>query len=171
MQNLYIMANLQGGLYSSNTQVRRVLKVFLQVHECKVCGRFFTEIENLGSWKCTYHPGTWDYVKRRWTCCLETERKNIGPTSYLGRYYPMNPKEKLNMPGPHSNGCCRCDCVSKYKNPVPQQAVALEDIASIIPQMSAHGKPLQERNGIEKGRKPKIVRQEICPEIFWSESD
>ena len=171
MQNFYIMANLQGGLYSSNVQVRRVLKVFLQVHECKVCGRFFTEIENLGSWKCTYHPGTWDYVKRHWTCCKERERMNIGPTSYLGRYYQMNPLERLNMPEPHSKGCMRCDCVSKYKNPVPQNAVALEDIASIIPQMSAHGKPLQERNGIEKGRKPKIVRKEVCPEIFWGECD
>jgi hypothetical protein len=161
------MSNLQGGLYSSNVQVRRVLKVFLQVHECKVCGRFFTEIENLGSWRCTYHPGEWDYVRRKWTCCGETERKNIGPNGYLGRYYQWNPQERLNMPGPHSKGCMRCDCVSKYKNPVPQKAVALEDIACIIPQMSTHGKPLEQRFGLEKGRKPKIVRYEECPEIFF----
>jgi hypothetical protein len=160
------MANLQGGLYSSNTQVRRVMKVFLQVHQCKVCDRFFTEMENLGSWRCTYHPGKWDYVKRHWTCCKEKERQNVGDNSYLCRYYAMNPKERLNMPGPHSDGCMACDCVSRYKNPVPQKEVALEDIACIIPQLGVHGKPLEKRNGLERGRKPRIVRYEECPECF-----
>lgn len=160
------MTDLQGGLYSSNSQVRRVVKVFLQVHQCRICNRFFTEMENLGSFRCKYHPGEWDYVKRRYTCCGETERKNVGDTSYLGRYYQWNPKEKLNMPSPHSAGCMRCDCVSKYKNPVPQKEVALEDIACIIPQMGSHGKPLEERPGLVKGRKPTIIRQEECPDIF-----
>jgi len=161
------MADLKGGLYSSNAQVRAVTKVFLQVHQCRVCDRFFTEMENVGQWKCKYHPGKWDSVRREWTCCGETERKNIGYHSYLGRYMTWNPKEYVNMPGPHSKGCMDCDCISKYKNPVPQKEVALEDIACIIPQLGVHGKPLQERPGLERGRIPMIKRQQELPEIYY----
>lgn len=161
------MTDLKGGLFSSNAQVRAVTKVFLQVHQCRVCERYFTEMENVGQWKCKYHPGKWDYVRREWTCCGETERKNIGYHSHLGRYMTWNPKEYVNMPGPHSKGCMDCDCISKYKNPVPQKEIALEDIACIIPQLGVHGKPLQERPGLEKGRVPMIKRKQELPEIYY----
>lgn len=166
------MANLQGGLYSSNSQVRRVMKVFLQIHQCRVCERYFSEMENLGSWSCKYHPGEWDYVRRRWTCCGQTERKNIGDHSHLSRYMHWNPAERINFPDPHSKGCQRCDCVSIYKNPVPQESVALEDIACVIPQLHLHGKPLQERPGLVKGCKvPRIERKEVLEEIFWNQME
>lgn len=161
------MTDLQGGLYSSNSQVRAVTKVFLQVHQCKVCDRYFTEMENVGQWKCTYHPGEWDFVRREWTCCKETERKNVGDHSFLGRYMPWNPAEYINIPTPHSDGCMKCDCVSKYKNPVPQKEIVLEDIACIIPQLAAYGAPLQKRPGLEKGRVPMIKRKQELPEIFF----
>lgn len=160
------MSELHGGLYSSNAQVRAVTKVFLQVHQCRVCERFFTEMENVGMWKCKYHPGNWNERKREWTCCGETERKNIGDHSYLSRYMHWNPRERINMPGPHSKGCMRCDCVSMYKNPVPQSEIILEDIACIIPQLAAHGTPLQKRPGLEKGRTPMLKRKEELPEIY-----
>ena len=159
------MTDLQGGLYSSNAQVRAVTKVFLQVHQCRVCDRYFTEMENVGQWKCKYHPAEWDGVQRKWKCCGQTERKNVGDHSYLGRYMPWNPKEYINMPGPHSKGCTKCDCVSKYKNPVPQTQIVLEDIACIIPQLAAYGKALQDRPGLEKGRTPVIKRKQELPEI------
>ena len=165
------MSDLHGGLYSSNAQVRAVTKVFLQVHQCKVCDRFFTEMENVGAWKCKYHPGNWDYVRRRWTCCGETERKNIGDHSYLGRYMHWNPQEYINYPKPHSKGCMQCDCVSQYKNPVPSKEIVLEDIACIIPQLAAYGKPLKERPGLVTGKPPKINRQEELHEIHYDFMD
>lgn len=165
------MTDLQGGLYSSNAQVRAVTKVFLQVHQCRVCDRYFTEMENVGQWKCKWHPGEWDGVRRKWTCCGQTERKNVGDHSYLGRYMPWNPKEYINMPGPHSKGCTKCDCVSKYKNPVPQTQIVLEDIACIIPQLAAYGKALQDRPGLEKGRTPMIKRKQELPEIHYDFMD
>ena len=161
------MTDLHGGLYSSNAQVRAVTKVFLQVHQCRICDRFFTEMENIGQWKCKYHPGKWCQVTRKWSCCGETERKNIGDHSYLGRYMHWNPKEYINMPGPHSTGCARCDCVSKYKNPVPQNEIVLEDIACIIPQLGVHGKPLKEREGLVKGKPPTIKRKQEFDELLF----
>ena len=114
-----------------------------------------------------YHPGVWDSVRRRWTCCGETERKNIGDFSHLGRYMAWNPKEYINMASPHSKGCMKCDCVSKYKNPVPQNEIVLEDIACIIPQFEAYGNAINKRPGLVKGRPPKIKRKQELNEIHY----
>lgn len=161
------MSGLNGGLYTSNEQVRRVHKVFLQMHQCRHCERYFTEFENLGQWKCNYHPGEFDFKTRKWTCCGEMERKMIGEFSPFGRFMAWNPKERLNMPGPFSRGCCKRDCVSVYKNPVPQKEVMLEDIACIIPSLKDHGKDLEQRPGLVKGAKLMIRRYEVLPELFF----
>ena len=49
------MSELNGGLYISNERVRRVHKVFADA-PCRHCERYY-EFENLGQWKCNYHPG------------------------------------------------------------------------------------------------------------------
>jgi hypothetical protein len=163
----YMSDKLNGGLYTSNDQVRRVHKVFLQVHQCYHCERYFTEFENLGSWKCHYHPGKFDFRTRKWTCCGEEERKAVGQFSYLGSYMSWSEKERINMPNPHGRGCCRCDCISIYDNPVPKEEVMLEDIACIIPSLKDHGKDLKERPGLVKGARLRIQRKEHLPKLFY----
>lgn len=163
-------SNLNGGLYTSNEQVRRVHKVFLEIHQCRYCDRYFTEFENLGAWKCLYHPGKFDFRTRKWTCCGEKQRKMPGQFDQQGlsRFLAWdNKEERLNMPGPFSRGCCKRDCVSAYKNPVPQKEVMLEDIACIIPSLKQHGKDLEDRPGLVKGQKLMIRRYEILPELFF----
>lgn len=164
------MAALTGGLYSSNEQVKRMIKLFLQVHECKHCGRFFTEQENLGAWKCVYHPGEYDYHTRDFTCCGERSRRNYGAYSQYASVMTWSEKERNNYPDLHSKGCRRCDCISKYENPIPSKVVAVADIASMIPTLKASGVPIEKRPGLVKGRNLRIERFEPLPQIFWNKN-
>lgn len=158
---------LTGGLYSSNEQVKRMIKLFLQVHECKHCGRFFTEMENLGAWKCKYHPGEYDYYTSDYTCCGERSRRNYGEYARFSSVMTWSDKERNNYPDLHSQGCRKCDCVSKYDNPVPSKVVAVNDIASVIPSFKAYGLPIEKRPGLVKGKNLRIERFEKLPQIFW----
>lgn len=162
-------SDLNGSLYSSNAQVRRVLQVFLQMHQCKLCGRYFTEMENLGSWSCKYHPGEFNMLTRKWTCCGETER--ITRSRYAGFEDQMVWSKHQQLPPVHTQGCCRRDCISKYKNPIPQEEVLLEEVACIIPQMKEHGSDLEKRPGLVRGAKVRIERKESLPEIFFDSSN
>lgn len=161
------MNKLNGTLYSSNAQIQRVFKVFLQLHQCKVCDRFFTEFDNVGSWKCCYHPGTYDYNTRQYTCCGETSRKMFGDYPTLGNVMPWNADERLNIPDLHTKGCCACDCVSKYRNVLPQEKVLLKEIACIIPSLAEHGSRLEDRAGLKKGANACLERKQRLRKIFW----
>jgi hypothetical protein len=161
---------MNGGLYSSNEQVKRVTKCFLQLHQCITCARYFTEMENLGSWRCRYHPGEWNHNRREYTCCGEKERQDYGDYAGITRFMAFNPKEALNIPPLHSQGCCRRDCESTHKNPIPQDRVALGDVACVIPSIAEHGKKLEERPWLVRGKNSRIERKETLPEIFWHSS-
>lgn len=67
-----------------------LLKEWETVHICVRCSQAFCELENMGVWVCTYHPGMLRvrYGEMRWSCC--------GEASHSGR-------NKIFQ------GCTRCD--------------------------------------------------------------
>ena len=62
-------------LYDNKEKVEQIIIDFTELHECSICGDYFTEIENLGCWKCKYHPGEYDPYTESFTCCGEKYRR------------------------------------------------------------------------------------------------
>ncbi len=59
-------------LYASKKAIEITIRLFTELHECKNCHKFFTEMENVGCWDCRYHPGKFDYNTGKYTCCGES---------------------------------------------------------------------------------------------------
>lgn len=169
------MSDLRGGLYSSKSAQQKLIKVFMQLHQCVNCREYFTELKNIGGWECKskYHPGKWDYNRMAYTCCGEKATRNYGDHSALDHYMHWNRRERLLIPPILSSGCTRCDCVSTGKNPIPQGEILVHNIASMIPAMEKYGRKLKERPGFLRSsdvKKMKLVRKERLPEqCFASE--
>jgi ribosomal protein L37AE/L43A len=162
------MSGLHGTLYSSKAQVKKLIEVFIQIHQCGECNRFYTEIENIGSWKCRYHPGKYDYDLRKWTCCGESYKHYYSEVASFDAHLTWSKKQTLQVPELTSNGCMRCDCVSIYNNLIPKQTIVVDDIASIIPYMQHYGSPLEDRPGLKTGKPLTIRRYEPRPKICWT---
>ena len=153
-------------LYASKKAVELTIRLFTDVHECQHCGRFFTEMENIGCWECKYHPGKYDHVLEKWTCCGETYRRPSFNYRSYGHLMVWNTKDKWNHIKPYSDGCTRRDCQSKRKTPIPSGTLPLDDIATLIPYME---RPVNERPGLKRGPL-RFVRSETRPYHIWKKA-
>ena len=137
-------------LYASRGAIEKTIQIFTEMHQCKYCNNWFTEMENFGSWKCTYHPGVYDYDRDMYTCCGEshTRHANFAHRSY-GHLMTFHPSQRYDMAPSVSQGCTKCDCVSKKETMISgEKFIKVEDVASLIPYME---NPLTERPGLKKG--------------------
>lgn len=85
------------------------------LRECVRCSKHYREIDNLGTWKCRYHPGLLQSAHYHvggidaghWTCCALSARVTRPADGYMytsGELFFNNP----------SRGCARCDHVSTH---------------------------------------------------------
>lgn len=168
--------DLKGGLYSSRTAQEKLIKVFMQLHQCYRCKKYFTELKNLGSWQCEarYHPGKFDYNKMAYTCCGEKRLENRGDFHTADRFMTWEKRERLMIPPILSTGCQRCDCITRGKNPVPSDEVNVHQIASLIPAMEKYGVKLKNRPGFCRAqdiKKMKLTRREKLPKQCYACED
>lgn len=73
-----------------------VMKSLQEERVCARCDKFYTQQENLGAWKCHYHPGVpigWNH-SGRYTCCDKS--------MFINEKNPDRPTDFFH-------GCKRCD--------------------------------------------------------------
>lgn len=150
-------------LYASKKAVEITIRLFTDVHECKNCGRFFTELENIGCWECKYHPGKFDHKTETWTCCGEKYRRAAFHHRSYNHLMVWKTKDRWDSIQPYSAGCTRKDCETKVETPIPKNVINVEDIATLIPYMQ---RPVNERPGLKKGPL-RFVRKEKRPPAVW----
>ncbi len=142
-------------LYDSDEKVNRVISEYTQVLQCERCQAVFTELANVGTWGCRYHPGKFNRKLQRYECCGEQPmcHSNYNQfaeyTTWKDRYTPQL----------FSLGCKRCDHYSS-KSKIEYEDVEYKKIAQLLPFMKP---PLDERN-ISKASET-LLRQEYggCP--------
>ncbi len=142
----------KASLFSSNPEIKKVIKKYTAVLECSRCNKIYTEISNVGCWQCKYHPGVLDHDKKEWTCCGEKAHLVSNYNSFA-RYGIW--KDKFSPVPMYSIGCTPCDHLS-YDSPLPYKDVNVENIAQLIPFMHPE---LTERNYSLKDRKPFLLRK------------
>ena len=143
-------------LYSSNGEVNKIIKKYTKVLECEKCKAIYTELHNVGTWKCTYHPGYYDEYEEKWTCCGE-KKHLVSKYDDFARYCTW--KDKFSPVPLFSQGCTPCDHKSSLSD-IPYKDVEVENIAQLIPFM----KPvLTDRNYTLLDGKPMLIRE--CPKI------
>tara|TARA_B100000902_G_C27224629_1_gene871503 strand:+ start:849 stop:1304 length:456 start_codon:yes stop_codon:yes gene_type:complete len=142
-------------LYDSDEKVNQVIEAFTELHQCTHCNAYFTELANVGTWGCRYHPGKYNYEKDEYECCGE---KPMNHSNYNNFAAFATWKHKYT-PRLFSLGCKRCDHRSPASK-VPYKDIKCEKIAQLIPFMKP---PLEKRN-ISK-RDTSLVRKEYggCP--------
>ena len=150
-------------LYASKKAVEMTINLFTQLHECSVCGNFFTELENIGCWDCKYHPGEFDYAMGCYTCCGEKPKEPNFHFRSFGHLMTWKTKDRWNHMKLLSDGCCRCDCTPKVDNSVPREVMMVDDIATLIPYMK---RDIKYRPGLKKGPL-RIERKEDRPYALW----
>jgi len=150
-------------LYASKKAIEITIKLFTDLHECTECGKYFTELENVGCWDCKYHPGVYDYDLECYTCCGERYKRPFFHHASYGHIMAWNTKDRWNHMRPLNNGCCRRDCVSKEKTPIPKKVLPVEDIATLIPYMERN---IEDRPGLKRGPL-RFERQETRPYALW----
>ena len=111
-----------------NDNLEDMTRIFYKLHICAVCGKYFTERDNLGAHKCWHHPGKYDSVKDMYPCC--GERRRYGNTDYH-RYMSYTP-DRSQAYRDFSSGCTPCDCVSIYHNDLPYGDVSIRDYAPML---------------------------------------
>lgn len=139
-------------LYSSNSEVKKVIKKYVKVLECDVCKAIYTELNSVGCWQCKYHPGRFDKRTQQWTCC--GEKKHLYSNyDHFARYATW--KDKFSPVPLFSSGCTPCDHKSTLSE-IPYEDIDVENIAQLIPFM----KPvLTDRNFIYVDSKPTLQRK------------
>lgn len=150
-------------LYASKKAVEMTINVFTQLHECSACGRYFTELENIGCWDCKYHPGEFDYTMGCYTCCGDSPKEPSFHYRSFNHLMTWKGKDKWNRLKLLSDGCCRCDCKPKVDNAVPTDVMMVDDIATLIPFMK---RDIKLRPGLKKGPL-RIERKEDRPYALW----
>ena len=150
-------------LYASRKAVESTISLFTDLQECIVCGKYFTELENVGCWDCLYHPGKYDPHLECYTCCGESHKRPAFHYRQYGHIMTWGKKDKWNHIKSISDGCCRCDCRAKKKSPIPKDTVPLEDIATLLPFMN---RKIEDRPGLKKGPL-RLERKESRPYVLW----
>ena len=139
-------------LFSSNPEVKKVIKKYTNVFECTRCNAIFTEISNVGCWQCKYHPGVLDHDKKEWSCCGEKPHL-VSNYDHFARYATW--KDKFSPVPLYSIGCTPCDHLS-YESQVKYEDIEVENIAQLIPFMKP---PLTSRNYTLKEGSPYLLRK------------
>lgn len=142
-------------LYDSDEKVNQVIKAYTELHQCDHCKAYFTELANVGTWGCKYHPGKYNYEKDEYECCGE-KPMNISNYDNFAAYTTWKHKYTPRL---FSLGCKRCDHRSSTSK-VLYADVKYENIAQLCPYMKP---PLDKRN-ISKSTQS-LVRKEYggCP--------
>ena len=151
-------------LYASKKAVEITIRLFTELHECAECGRFFTELENVGCWECKYHPGKYDVLTDSYTCCGNKYMRPAFNYRGYGHLMTFGVMDRWNHMAPLNNGCCKRDCKSKKKTPIPDDVLPVEDIASLLPYMEM---PLDKRPGLKKAPL-RLERVQTRPYALWS---
>jgi len=151
-------------LYASKKAIEITIKLFTELHECESCGKFFTELENVGCWDCKYHPGEYDNVRDCYTCCGETRTRPAFHHVQYGHLMTWPTRDRWNHIQELSDGCCRKDCMPKRDTPIPKDVLTVEDIATLIPYME---RPIEKRAGLKKGPL-RLLRSENRPYDLWT---
>lgn len=152
-------------LYANQTLVKKTIELFCELRQCKHCDRYFCELENVGMWTCSYHPGEFNADTGRWSCCGEKRRRphlNNPYTSFSAHMHwgPQNQHQQLP---PWSTGCKRRDCTPVQDSGLDKEEIQVEGIASLVPYMNP---PIKERPGFKK--KPlRLIRNEPFPHNVW----
>jgi hypothetical protein len=136
-------------LYASRSAIEKTIQLFTEMHQCATCGKWFTEMENFGSWTCLYHPGKYDHNEDKYTCCGESHNRtdNFHHRAY-GHLMTFTSKDRFNHAPSVSPGCTRCDCQSRKKTLISdEKSIKVEDVASLIPYME---NPINKRAGLKK---------------------
>ena len=153
-------------LYASRKSIEITIALFTELRECADCGRFFTEIENVGCWSCKYHPGKFDYVTGKYTCCGEQYNRPLFHHRGYGHLMTWGKMDKYNHIPALTPGCCRRDCRSKVKTVIPEDIVQVADIATLIPYMQHK---IDKRDGL-KQNPLRLERMECRPPFLWDVS-
>lgn len=152
-------------LYASKKAIEITIRLFTELHECSSCGKFFTEMENVGCWDCWYHPGEYDHYNDKWTCCGDTYNRPMFHHRGYGHLMTWTKKDQYNHVPALSRGCCRRDCQSKKKTAIPKDVLPVNDIATLIPYMQ---RPIDTRPGLKKAPL-RLERKETRPYSLWDE--
>ena len=147
-------------LYADKEEVKKTILRYTQLHECSQCGKYFTEMENIGCWKCKYHPGEYDHDLERYTCCGETYKRPKFHYKGYGHLMTWGVKDRWNHMKPVSDGCTRCDCKTNEPNEVEYKDVQLNDIAQLIPYMEIN---IRDRPGLRIDPL-RLERVEVIPD-------
>ncbi len=152
-------------LYANQTTVKKTIQLFCECHQCVHCNRFFCELENVGMWKCKYHPGEFCADTGVWSCCGEKKRyPNLNSPYYgMSHLVTWGPQNKWDMLKPYSTGCKSRDCIPRKDNGLHPTQIHIDGIASLIPYM----KPaIKDRPGL-KTNPLRLIRQEPFPYNVW----
>jgi hypothetical protein len=150
-------------LYASKKAIEITIRLFTELHECQSCGKFFTEMENVGCWDCWYHPGEYDYDTDKWTCCGNKYSRPMFHHRGYGHMMTWTAKDKYNHVPPLTKGCCRRDCQSIKKTAIPTDVLPVNDIATLIPYMQ---RKVDKRPGLKKAPL-RLERKEERPPGLW----
>ncbi len=148
-------------LYADKVAVKNTISNFCEIRRCVNCNNYFCELENVGMWKCMYHPGNFDATSGVWSCCGEKVRQPVHVNTYgsVGNSFTWDVHDRFYMREPYSKGCKRRDCVPSKCSGLPKNEILIETIASLIPYM----KPtLEARPGLAS-EPLRLVRQEAFP--------
>ena len=152
-------------LYANQALVKKTIELFCEVRQCVYCRRYFCELENVGMWKCPYHPGEFNAETGRWSCCGEKRRRPHFTSEYLphSHFMTWGPQNKYQMLKPYSEGCKMRDCVPTKDSGLDMNEIHMDGIASLVPYMDP---PIKERPGLKK--KPlRLIRKEPFPHNVW----
>lgn len=150
-------------LYASKKVIESTINLFTELHECRFCQRYFTHMESVGCWDCKYHPGKFNYDTLTYSCCGEKMREARFQHMTYNRYLTWKGKDRFDYIPNLSQGCCRRDCLPKDKTLIPDETIAVDDIATLIPYME---RPLDKRPGLNKNPL-RLERVEKRPKALW----
>lgn len=140
-------------LYASDSVVKKKIKDYTKILQCMYCEKIFTELDNVGTWQCRYHPGKLDFQTQRYTCCGQKSHLNSNHDGWA-RYVTWN--ETFDRKPIQTLGCTPCDHQARNSD-VEFQDVPIHEIAQLIPFMKP---PLEQRN-FSVSDEPVLLRR--CP--------
>ncbi len=152
-------------LYANAASVKKTIEEYCDVRQCRHCRRYYSEIANVGTWACKYHPGEYDRLEECYTCCGERKRTPNMTNMYSGwssqvLWSGSNMHEGMSL---FSAGCKGRDCQPMADLSLPKDVIFVEDIATLVPYMDP---PIKKRPGFCKAPL-RLLRVEPFPKNVW----
>ena len=104
-----------------SAKVRAQLAALMERRTCVRCDVVYTELENLGTWHCSHHPGVLDNV---WARHVDARGNMRGTYSCCGRAPPLRPAA--------ADGCARCDHTDVEQPPEEPICVEAEHARQLL---------------------------------------